>query len=153
ATLHEGRVTQVGDTAAVYRTPTDIATAQVFSDPPMNTAAVAKRDGEIRLGDAARWPAAGPIADAPDGDYQVGLRPHFVAPNRQRDDMIALPGEVRITELSGSESVAHFDCAGGSWVSLSHGTHAYSVGEPHQFFIDTRGCLYFGADGARIGSA
>lgn len=152
ATLNAGRVTQVGDTANVYRAPADLQTAQAFSDPPINTAPIEKAGGEIRLGDVARWPATGAIADAPDGAYQLGLRPHFVAPAKQRDDAVLLPGEVRITELSGSESVAHFDCVGGAWVSLSDGTHAYSVGEPHDFFIDTRGCLYFDASGARVGS-
>src|SRR4029453_307363 len=38
ATLHEGRVTQYGPTAHIYRHPDDITTARVFSDPPINTA-------------------------------------------------------------------------------------------------------------------
>jgi glycerol transport system ATP-binding protein len=38
AALHEGRVTQFGPTAELYRRPADILTAGVFSDPPINTA-------------------------------------------------------------------------------------------------------------------
>ena len=40
ATLHEGHVSQFGDTSSVYRKPVNLTTAQVFSDPPLNTALV-----------------------------------------------------------------------------------------------------------------
>lgn len=42
ATMHEGRVTQFGVTAEVYRQPCDLTSARVFSDPPANTAQVTK---------------------------------------------------------------------------------------------------------------
>ncbi len=38
AALHQGRITQFGPTADVYRRPADLLTAQVFSNPPINTA-------------------------------------------------------------------------------------------------------------------
>ena len=57
ATLHEGRVTQFGPTASTYRQPRDLLTAQVFSDPPINTTPVDKRGNEIVLGDGINWPA------------------------------------------------------------------------------------------------
>ena len=41
--MHEGRVTQFGPTAETYRKPHSLVTARVFSDPPINTAAVVKR--------------------------------------------------------------------------------------------------------------
>src|ERR1700740_3319902 len=34
--LHEGRLTQVGPTARVYRRPKNVEAARVFSDPPLN---------------------------------------------------------------------------------------------------------------------
>ncbi|HEY7765598.1 MAG TPA: ABC transporter ATP-binding protein, partial [Aestuariivirgaceae bacterium] len=40
ATLHEGRVVQFGPTSTIYRYPADLKSAQVFSDPPLNTAEV-----------------------------------------------------------------------------------------------------------------
>ena len=42
AALHEGRVTQFGPTSSVYRHPDNLTTAQVFSEPPLNTAQVVK---------------------------------------------------------------------------------------------------------------
>ena len=65
ATMHEGRITQFGPTAEVYRAPDDLTTADVFSDPPINAAPVEKRGGEIRLLDGVRWPADRPRRHAP----------------------------------------------------------------------------------------
>ncbi len=152
ATVNAGRITQFGETTHLYREPGNLETAQVFSDPPINAAPVTKEAGQIRLGAAARWPAEGAIAQAPDGPYTVGVRPHFVSPVSDAPGVPVI-GEVQITELSGSESIAHFELDGRVWVSQSHGVHAYQVGETHRFRINTRGCLYFGSNGLRIGAA
>lgn len=141
ACMAEGRVTQFGPTAEIYRKPLDLPTAQVFSDPPINSAAVQKSGAEIVMGDT-RWATSGQIAAAPDGDYMMGVRPHYVSPV-PADQGVQLTGRVLVTELSGSESVAHFDLSGQAWVSQSHGVHPYEVGEAHDFFVDTSGCLYF----------
>ncbi len=153
ATLHEGRITQFGATAAAYRAPPDLATARVFSDPPINAAAVVKQGGEVALNADVRWPAVGAIANAPDGEYTVGVRPHFVAPAQQSESAVGLDGRVLVTELSGSESVAHFELGDQTWVAQSHGVQAYEIGEMHRFFVDVSRCLYFGADGALVTAA
>ena len=152
ATMHEGRVTQFGPTEQLYRQPSDLLTAQVFSDPPINAAAVRKTGGEIVLDDRIRWKAEGAIADAPDGDYHVGVRPHYVSPRQEGRSTVELGGTVLVTELSGSESVAHFDLNGRPWVSQSPGVHPFEVGAHHAFYVDTAGCLYFHADGSRVGA-
>jgi len=151
-TLAEGRVTQFGETAKLYREPADLDTARVFSDPPINVAPVRKAGAEIVLGDVARWPAGGAIAEAPDGEYLVGVRPHHVSPRDGGPHEVPVLGKVMITELSGSESVAHFELGDQTWVSQSHGVQAYRVGETHRFHIDTSGCLYFRPDGNRVGA-
>lgn len=152
ATLSEGRVTRFGETASLYRAPGDLETARIFSDPPINVAPIVKSGGEIRLGDGARWPASDAIAAAPDGEYMLGVRPHFVSPMGSAEG-VPISGQIQITELSGSESIAHFDLDGRPWVSQSHGVHPYRVGERHDFHIDTRGCLYFRPDGAQVAAA
>ena len=150
ATVREGRITQVGDTADVYRRPHNLETAQVFSDPPINIAPVQKADGRIHLGPDVSWPATGAISAVPDGDYTVAVRPHFVSPLAGGANTVQVTGQVLITELSGSESTAHFDFDGHSWVSQSHGVHSYRIGDRHVFHIDTGGCLYFNPDGSRV---
>ncbi len=150
ATLDEGRITSFGDTASIYRKPGDLVTARVFSDPPINAAAVVKQGDDMVMGDIARWPARGAIAKAADGAYTVGIRPHFVTPTREQDETVSLTGRVQITEISGSESVAHFTLGDQSWVSQSHGVHPFQVGERHEFFLQVDQCLYFGPDGQLV---
>ena len=144
ATLHEGRVTQFGETAKVYRAPRDLRTAQVFSDPPMNIANVDKRDGRLVLDGDVSWAAGKRNKALPDGAYTLGIRPHHVAPASGRRGALRVEGRVLVTELSGSESVVHFDLGGRTWVSQSHGIHPFRVGDTAQFDVDTDQCLYFG---------
>jgi glycerol transport system ATP-binding protein len=98
---------------------------------------------------AAGWPADGPAASLPDGRYTLGLRPHLVTPRRTDAAQVPLRGVVQLTELSGSESVAHFAVGDRTWVAQSNGVHPYRVGEPHDFFLDVRQGLYFAEDGRR----
>ncbi|MEO0678920.1 MAG: ABC transporter ATP-binding protein [Pseudomonadota bacterium] len=146
ALVHEGRIAQFGPTAEVYRRPRDLAAARVFSDPPINLAPVTKQGDRVRFG-PAQWQVQGEAAALADGPYTIGIRPHHVAPTPVAD-AVALTGRIAITELSGSESVAHFDIEGRSWVSLSPGVHPFRVGETHQFHMTPHRCLYFGPDGA-----
>ena len=151
ATLHEGRVTQLGPTLEVYRRPRDLASAQVFADPPLNTAAAVKRDGVFRLdGGDLRWPAAGPAAGLPDGRYTVGLRPYHITPSRVDGDALEVRARVLLAELSGSESIVHVEIGGRTWVSQSHGVHAVAVGVDEPMYVRTDRLFYFGDDGGRL---
>ncbi len=150
ALMEDGRVTQFGPTAEIYRSPTSLAAARVFSDPPINAAEVTKTGSAITLDAGVSWTAAGPAQALPDGRYTVALHPYHVAPTRRHDGDVALNGQVLVTELSGSESSAHFQLGKVAWVSLAPGVHAYSVGEDHVFYMNPVHCLYFGADGQRV---
>ena len=107
-TLHEGRLTQFGKTGQVYRKPHDLISAQVFSDPPINTAPVVKSGDRVQLADGIGWPATERIRAQPDGQYTVGIRPHHVTPHAQGNDAVQIAGRVLVAELSGSESVVSF---------------------------------------------
>ena len=156
AALHEGRITQFGPTAEVYRHPNDVLTAMVFSDPPINTARVRKAEGEIILNQQVRWPASGAQQAMPDGDYTLGIRPHNVAVGNGAAEAVAVEGRVVVTELSGSESVVHFEVDGRTWVSQSHGVHPLDAGTLARFHLDVDRALFFDdsdrlVDGARAG--
>jgi glycerol transport system ATP-binding protein len=150
ATIEAGRITQFGPTQECYRAPGDLTTARVFSDPPINVVPVEKRGGEIVLFDQVRWPARGHAGEMPDGPYTLGLRPHYVTPLRGDPEDIPVEGVVQITELSGSESVAHFTAGGRTWVAQSDGVHPYRLGATQNFYLDVDHGLYFGPDGARV---
>ena len=150
ATLHEGRVTQFGETAKVYRQPLDLVSAMVFSDPPINSAAVSKQGDRFVLNDQVSWQAGEGQRGLGGGPYIVAIRPHHVTPVDHGTGAVRIDGKVLVTELSGSESVVHFDVDGGTWISQSHGIHAFNVGDRASFYIDTSRCMYFGQDNARL---
>ena len=150
ATLHEGRVTQFGPTSKIYRGPADLLSARVFSDPPINTATVTKRGAELILGGAVRWKAGAAARALPDGDYTIGIRPHHITPRKGGKGADTVEGRVLVAELSGSESVIHFDMNGQTWVSQSHGIHPFPVGSTAKLNVDVDRSFFFGGDGRLI---
>ncbi len=144
ATLHEGHITQFGQTADVYRRPIDLLTAQVFSDPPINAAEVKLISGRFVLNDQVSWPADG--TGLSDGIYRMAVRPHFVTLDAMSGNSVKLDGRVLVAELSGSESVVRFDLDGQPWVAQTQGIHAIELGKMTAFYLDTSQCLYFGED-------
>ena len=150
ATLHEGRVTQFGPTSSTYRLPKDIVTAQVFSDPPINTAAVEKRGTNLQIFNGKTWPAGNAAASLPDGRYILGIRPHHVTPLPSDATSGEIEGRVLVTELSGSESVIHLDVGGSTWVSQSHGIHPFEVGSEAKLHVDIDRGLFFTPSGERV---
>ena len=150
ATLHEGLITQFGPTADIYRKPNSLLSAQVFSDPPINTASIEKRGKELRLPGDISWPAPPHIANVTDGNYTIGLRPHHLTPAARGPSSGAVEGTVLVTEISGSESVIHLKFGNGVWVSQSHGIHRFDVGQTARVFADLSQCQLFGSNGERI---
>ena len=146
ALVHEGRVVQFGPTAESYHAPSKLTSARVFSDPPINTTPATKSGRRIELPGAA-WEATGAAADLPDGSYTLAVRPHHVVPSPPEATSVPLSGRVRITELTGSESIAHFDVGDRLWVSQSAGVHSYRIGEEHRFHLLSDRCFYYDADG------
>jgi glycerol transport system ATP-binding protein len=147
ACLHEGRVVDFGPTGQIYRRPSGLTAAQVFSEPPINTAPVTKSGTRVVLNDQVSWSVED---DFPDGAYVLGLRPHVISPRNDRPDQVAISGRVKVAELSGSESMIHFEAYGRPWVSLSHGVHPFDAGAPATLYADVRQGLYFGSDGRLV---
>jgi len=153
ATLHEGRVTQFGPTSTIYRRPNTLLSAQVFSDPPINVATVTKRGDELILGEGVAWRAGKAARAMADGDYTIGIRPHHITPAAQKEGAAMLEGRVLVAELSGSESILHFNMNGQTWVSQSHGVHPFPVGSTATLYVDVDQSFFFGADRKLIAGA
>lgn len=143
ATLKEGRVTQFGKTSEIYRKPSTLESAEVFSDPPINTAVITKRGGTAYLGEAVSWRLPKKISELPDGEYKIGLRPHHLSTQGKG---VEVEGVVQIAEISGSESIIRVNVNGNPWVSETQGIHSYEFGEHARFVFDARHCMYFDAD-------
>lgn len=150
-TLHEGRITQFGVTAEIYRKPNSLTSARVFSDPPINIAKVSKSGKKLKLsGSNLTWPVSNKAAGLPDGDYSIGLHPHHVSPEKSPEADGVISGKVLVTEISGSESVVHFNSGGQTWVSQSHGVHPYKIGDTATFHADVSHALFFDMAGKLV---
>lgn len=153
ATLFQGRLTQFGPTAQVFRQPHDLTTAQVFSDPPLNTLSGTKQGGEVRLSTGQGVPAAGAFADVPDGAYTLGFRAHHLALDALPAPAIALEASVSVAEITGSESYVHLDVGEHRLVALVPGVRRLEPGQSVTAFLDPRRIFLFDDSGALAASA
>jgi glycerol transport system ATP-binding protein len=153
ATLFQGRVTQFGPTAQVYRQPRDLVTAQVFSDPPLNILAASKQGGKVALSSGQEIVAEGAFAAVPDGAYMIGFRAHHLSLDPLPAPAIALPGTVSVAEITGSESFVHLDIGAHRLVALVPGVRRLEPGTPVTAWLDPSRIFLFGEDGARAASA
>lgn len=143
ATLKEGRVVHFGKTSGIYRKPATLESAEVFSDPPINTASITKKEDKVILGTVATWDAPEKLATLPDGEYKMALRPHHLLPNGKD---VKVGGVVQIAEISGSESIIRLKVNGNIWVSQTPGIHSFEYGEKADFYFNSAHCLYFDGD-------
>jgi glycerol transport system ATP-binding protein len=143
ATLKEGRVVQFGSTASIYRKPNTLESAEVFSDPPINTAVITKRGDQAMLGEVVSWSVPEKLTALPDGEYKIALRPHHFLPE---GDGVKVSGTVQIAEISGSESIIRVKVNGNVWVSQAPGIHSFEYGEKAHIYFNPDHCMYFGTD-------
>lgn len=143
ATLREGRVTQYQPTAEGYRAPANLSSAEVFSDPPINVATIAKRGDRFFLSDRVSWTVPNPLRNLDDQSYVMAVRPHHLALERLHANDVRVEATVKVAELSGSESVIHLDFDGYDWVSECHGIHPLETGERAELYLQTDRCFYF----------
>jgi glycerol transport system ATP-binding protein len=143
ATLREGRVAHFGKTSSIYRKPATLESAEIFSDPPINTASITKQGDQVILGKVATWKVPEKLASLPDGEYKVALRPHHLL---TEGEDVKVNGIVQIAEISGSESIIRLKVNGNIWVSQTPGIHSFEYGEKAEFYFNSNNCLYFGGD-------
>ena len=144
ATIHEGNIIQYGKTIDVYNEPINVISAKVFNDPPINTA-YANKKGELFSieGNSVSWSLQGNLNNLKDDRYTIGIRPHSITPYKQKENSVKIKGKVLIAELSGSESIIHFQSGNLNWVSLSTGIHPLEVGVEAELYMDVNQFLYF----------
>lgn len=143
ATLRDGRVTQYGPTAEGYHQPLNLTSAEVFSDPPINTAAISKRGERFYLNERVSWRVPEALQALEDQNYIVAVRPHHLGLARSGGNDVSIQAKVKVSELSGSESVVHLDFDGNDWVSESHGIHSLDSGTTAELYLQIDRCFYF----------
>jgi glycerol transport system ATP-binding protein len=153
ATLWEGRITQVGSTAQVYREPQNLDSARVFSDPPLNELELTKAGAMVTLGNGRKLPAEGVLSGMSDGVYRLGFRADTATVGSAQPGRLSFPGTVAVTEISGSESFVHVDVGLGTWVCLVSGVSSWEPGDAVEVQLDTREAFVFDSLGRRVTAA
>ncbi|HEY2612006.1 MAG TPA: ABC transporter ATP-binding protein [Reyranella sp.] len=148
--LSEGRALQVGGTSAVYRRPDSLRVAELFSDPPLNTVAIEKKDGAVVYGGGGTAPANGLYAGLADGPYSVGFRAHQLAVTNGAPGHHIFPTTVALTEITGSESFVHLKRDGANWVAVLPGVHEFPPGHALEAALDPNDVFVFAPDGRLV---
>src|ERR1700726_3692 len=143
--MWEGEVLQAGDTAKVYRHPDTLRVGQVFSDPPLNTVAIEKRNGSVEYGGGVQAPASGLYASLSDGAYRVGFRAHQLEIANGIAGRHVFPASVTVTEITGSESFVHLHRDTSNWVAVLQGVHEYQPGQKLDAVLDPDNVFVFDA--------
>ncbi|MXP64748.1 ABC transporter ATP-binding protein [Roseomonas sp. M0104] len=144
ATLSEGRLTQFGPAGVVFRRPADLATARVFSDPPLNEAPAELSGGRLHLGAGITLPAPPGLPES--GRFTLGIRAHELSLD-PLPGAVALPARARLAEVTGSESYVHLDIGDLAWVVLAPGVRRPEPGTAVTVYFDPQRVLLFDARG------
>ncbi len=158
AALFEGRITQFGPTAQVYRHPDDLTTARVFSDPPLNVLRAVKSDGTVAFGIGTVGRAGGAFSEVRDGAYIVAFRAHHLELDLPGGDAISFAATVSVAEITGSESFVHLDVGTHRFVALVPGVRRLEPGaavtaylDPCRLFLFDEAGRFAAADLAKAG--
>ncbi len=148
AVLADGELLQYGPTADVFHRPCSIRVARAFSDPPMNLMAGRIGNGGVVLQGAGEPLLALPsaLANAGGGALTVGVRAGALRVIERPGDL-ALPGQVELAEISGSDTFVHVQTAVGELVAQLTGVHQFGLGAPIVLYLAPAQAYVFGADG------
>ena len=149
ASLSEGAVTQFGPASEVYRQPRDLATARVYSDPPLNVLTAHKQGSRVSLGTGGEVAAAGPFAEVPDGAYTVSFRAHHLGLGPAPGEAFPFEATVSVAEITGSESFVHLDVGEHRFVALVPGVLRLDPGSAVAAHVAPSNLLLFDGEGRR----
>ena len=144
AVLDAGELLQYGPTAEVFHRPKSIRVARAFSDPPMNLIAGETSAAGVALRGGVEIAAALPATRSP--ALTVGIRSGALRVAAREGD-IALPGQVELAEISGSDTFLHVDTPIGELVAQLTGVHEFTLGTPVTLHLDPDQVYVFDASG------
>ena len=151
AVMDGGELLQYGPTAEVFHRPLSVRVARAFSDPPMNLIAARASAGGVTLrGDVALALAlALALPNEASGALTVGVRAGALRVHARPGDL-ALPGQVELAEIAGSDTFVHVHTAIGEVVAQLTGVHVFALGAAVTLYLDPAQAYVFGADGGLL---
>ena len=147
AVLDAGELLQYGPTAEVFHKPSSLRVARAFSDPPMNLVGATAAPGGLRLDNGPLLALALP-ATASDR-FSVGMRAAALRVVATAGD-IALPGQVDLAEISGSDTFVHVSTPVGDLVAQLTGVHYFDLAARVTLYLDAAQVYVFDSQGSLL---
>ncbi len=138
AVVRDGKIHQCGPPTEIYNDPQDSFVARFIGTPPINLFADEIRDGRGQ---------ALPISyGAPDGRYEIGIRPEYIALDAEG----AVTAEIMTAEYIGAATYLKAR-AGDVVLTLTVGERpdSYKNGQPVRLTIDTDRIFLFNPDSGK----
>ncbi len=144
AVLDAGELLQYGPTPEVFHKPRSIRVARAFSDPPMNLLPGTPAPGGVALASGVLLNVS--LPPQTQGAVTVGVRASGLRVVQRAGDL-ALPGQVELAEISGSDTFVHVSTAVGEVVAQLGGVHVFGLGAPITLYVNPAHVHVFDAAG------
>lgn len=144
AVLDAGELLQYGPTAEVFHAPRSLRVARAFSDPPMNLLPAETASLGVRM--QAGPDLSIPLPAAASKALTLGVRAGALRV-RAREGDVALPAQVELAEISGSDTFVHARTSAGPVVAQLTGVHYFELGAPVTLYLNPAQVHVFDAQG------
>ena len=144
AVMDAGELLQYGPTAEVFHHPRSIRVARAFSDPPMNLIAGQADVAGVLMQGGLKLAVALPVLRSE--ALTVGVRAGALRVTQRSGD-VALPGQVELAEISGSDTYVHVHTEVGELVAQLTGVHQFALGEAVTLYLNPAQAYIFDASG------
>jgi glycerol transport system ATP-binding protein len=144
AVLDAGELLQYGPTAEVFHKPNSLRVARAFSDPPMNLLRASVGAAGVQLDDGPSLAIALPATASQ--RLTIGLRASALRVRAEAGD-VALPGQVELAEISGSDTFVHVATSVGELVAQVTGVHHFNLAAPVTLYLNPAHIYVFDAQG------
>ncbi len=148
--LDLGRLLQSGPTIDVYHRPNSVRVSEIFSDPPINVLPAQLDLGQCRLSSDTSFALPAHMTGLAAGEYQVGVRANHVSVRPTSPGNAAVPVDVELAEISGSETFVHGRHGRFAMVARIDGVHDYRLGQRTTLYFDPARMFAFDRTGRLV---
>ena len=148
--MDKGKVLQVGPCLDVFRNPTSIRAAEVFSDPKINSVKGRVDNGKLTIGSGVTLDMPQHLRCCGNGDYVFAVRANHLTITSDASDQVALPATVDLAEVSGSETFIHVNNSDFDWVVQEEGVFDHRLGDQIAIYLNPNRLFAFAMDGGLV---
>ena len=124
--------------------------SEIFSDPPINVLPAQLDLGQCRLSSDTSFALPAHMTGLAAGEYQVGVRANHVSVRPTSPGNAAVPVDVELAEISGSETFVHGRHGRFAMVARIDGVHDYRLGQRTTLYFDPARMFAFDRTGRLV---